>query len=224
MKAMAQLASIPSIFPRPERIVEDIQISAGWMHSGYPIMSNVKAIEDILNVHKMYSEGTWGPIHELGHNQQRRGWNFPPHTTEATCNLWSVYINETVLSIPRERAHEELKPDWRKKRIEEYIHNGARLQDFEVFTALEPYLQLQEAFGWEPYMQIFAKYQTMTGIPDDNKAKMNLWAEQFSEQVKTNLAPFFKAWGWPIDDVLSQKLSASFQPWTEDPMKPYQQS
>ncbi|XP_032076975.1 TRPM8 channel-associated factor homolog [Thamnophis elegans] len=224
MRAITHLAAIPSIFARPERIVADIQISAGWMHSGYPIMSNVRALPEIIDVQAFHAKGTWGPIHELGHNQQKSGWNFPPHTTEATCNLWSVYVNETVLSISREIAHPDLQPHARKERIEKYIRNGANLKDFEVFTALEPYLQLQEAFGWDPYVRILAKYQTMSNIPNEKKAKMNLWAETFSREVNRNLGPFFKTWGWPIEDSVSEKLASSYPAWAEDPMIKYRPS
>ncbi|XP_033019187.1 TRPM8 channel-associated factor homolog [Lacerta agilis] len=222
MRAVAKLAAIPLLFPRPERIVGDVQISVGWMHSGYPIMANVAASEEITDVQRMYTKGTWGPIHELGHNQQKSQWEFPPHTTEATCNLWSVYVNETVLNIPRERAHPELKLESRMRRVKDYIRGGARLKDFTVWTALEPYLQLQEAFGWDPYIHIFAEYQTMTHIPTDNSSKMNLWTRHFSQQVSKNLGPFFKAWGWPIEDNLTRELARSFPPWTEDPMKKYE--
>ncbi|XP_053111499.1 TRPM8 channel-associated factor 2-like [Hemicordylus capensis] len=221
MKAVAKLSSIPAIFPRPERIVADVQISVGWMHSGYPIMLHLDSVHEMTDVKSIHANGLWGPIHELGHNQQQSGWDFPPHTTEATCNLWSVYVNETVFNVPRERAHEELSLELRKRRIEDYIQNGAQLKDFEMFTALEPYLQVQETFGWEPYMHIFAEYRKMTQIPEDNESKMNLWVEKLSPQVGHDLAPFFKVWGWPITDELSQKLARSFPPWVENPMKQY---
>ncbi|KAG8138478.1 hypothetical protein E2320_004410, partial [Naja naja] len=155
MRAIAHLAAIPPVFPRPERIVADI-----------------------IDGRAFYAKGTWGPIHELGHNQQKSGWNFPPHTTEATCNLWSVYVNET----------------------------------------------LQEAFGWDPYIHILAKYQTMSNIPHDNRSKMNLWAETFSQEVNRNLGPFFKTWGWPIEDRVSENLAISYPAWAEDPMIQYRHS
>ncbi|XP_039225445.1 TRPM8 channel-associated factor homolog isoform X2 [Crotalus tigris] len=224
MRAIAHLAAIPPIFPSPERIVADVQISAGWMHAGSPVMSNVGALPEIIDVQAFHSKGAWGPIHELGHNQQKSGWNFPPHTTEATCNLWSVYVNETVLHISREIAHPALLPDARRERIETYMRNGANLEDFEVFTALEPYLQLQEAFGWDPYIHLLAKYQTMSDIPDDNRYKMNLWAETFSQEVNRNLGPFFKTWGWPIEGSVSEKLAMSYPAWAEDPMIQYRRS
>lgn len=58
--------------------------------------------------------------------------------------------------------------------------------------------QLQEAFGWEPFTQLFAEYQTLSDIPRDNPGKMNLWVRKFSEKVQKSLALFFEAWGWPV--------------------------
>lgn len=80
----------------------------GWMHAGYPIMAFTAAAHELVNVDSM-RRGMWGPIHELGHNQQRRCWEFPPHTTEGTCNLWSVYVHEEVLGIDRAQVKFLLK-------------------------------------------------------------------------------------------------------------------
>ncbi|XP_015426467.1 PREDICTED: TRPM8 channel-associated factor 2 isoform X2 [Myotis davidii] len=218
MQAIARLAAQPFPFHRPERIVADVQISAGWMHSGYPIMCHLESVQELINETNMRSRGLWGPIHELGHNQQRHGWEFPPHTTEATCNLWSVYVHETVLGIPRAQAHPALSPPEREKRIKEHLGKGAPLCNWNVWTALETYLQLQEAFGWEPFTQLFAEYQTLPSIPKDNTGKMNLWVRKFSEKVQKNLAPFFKAWGWPIQKEVAESL-ACLPWWEENPLR-----
>ncbi|KFP87301.1 Protein FAM115C, partial [Acanthisitta chloris] len=220
MMAISKLAAIPTKFPRPERIVTDVQISYGWMHSGYPIMGHLDSVKEMLDVNHMQTTGLWGPIHELGHNQQQEAWEFPPHTTEATCNLWSVYVHEKVLGIPRHQAHEELRSQCRKERIKEYLKKGAQLKDWTVWTALETYLQLQEGFGWDPFTHLFSDYQKMSTIPDDNPSKMNLWAQKFSQRVNKNLAPFFTAWGWPIKNELSVELSC-LPSWEQDPMRSY---
>ncbi|XP_073094399.1 TRPM8 channel-associated factor 2 isoform X2 [Manis javanica] len=183
MRAIARLAARPFPFCRPERIVADVQLSAGWMHAGYPIMCHLQSVQDLLSETGIRSRGLWGPIHELGHNQQQHGWEFPPNTTEATCNLWSVYVHETVLDIPRAQAHPALSCAEREKRIKVHLGKGAPLHDWNVWTALETYLQLQEAFGWEPFTQLFAEYQTLSGVPSDNAGKMNLWVKKFSEKV-----------------------------------------
>lgn len=112
------------------------------MHSGYPVMLHLDSVKEIAQLTYMRSEGMWGPIHELGHNQQRDIWEFPPHTTEATNNLWSVYIHETVLDIPRYKAHPALKPEERKARIKTHVEGGANLTDWTVWTCLETYLQV----------------------------------------------------------------------------------
>uniref|UniRef100_A0A2R9CFN6 TRPM8 channel associated factor 2C n=1 Tax=Pan paniscus TaxID=9597 RepID=A0A2R9CFN6_PANPA len=220
MQAVARLAAEPFPFHHPERIVADVQISAGWMHSGYPIMCHLESVKEIINEMDMRSRGVWGPIHELGHNQQRHGWEFPPHTTEATCNLWSVYVHETVLGIPRAQAHEALSPPERERRIKAHLGKAAPLCDWNVWTALETYLQLQEAFGWEPFTQLFAEYQTLSHLPKDNTGRMNLWVKKFSEKVKKNLVPFFEAWGWPVQKEVADSL-ASLPEWQENPMQVY---
>ncbi|XP_013360119.1 PREDICTED: TRPM8 channel-associated factor 2 [Chinchilla lanigera] len=223
MQAIASLAAQPFPFHRPERIVADVQISAGWMHSGYPIMCHLQSAQELINETGMRSRGLWGAIHELGHNQQRPGWEFPPHTTEATCNLWSVYVHETVLGIPRARAHPALSPPERKKRIKAHVQKGAPLCDWNVWTALETYLQLQEAFGWEPFTQLFADYQTLPGLPKDKDGKMNLWVKKFSEAVQKNLVPFFQSWGWPVQKKVAESLSC-LPSWEEHPMRAYMDS
>ncbi|XP_073475342.1 TRPM8 channel-associated factor homolog [Aquarana catesbeiana] len=220
MAAIADLAAIPKKFPRPERIVTDVQISAGWMHAGYPIMCHLQSATEITNVEHIKKKGFWGPIHELGHNEQRGNWEFPPHTTEATCNLWSVYVHETVLHIPRNQAHPALKPKDRENRIQQYLKDGAKLAHWNVWTALETYLQLQEGFGWNPFKSLFAEYQKLSNVSRNNLDKMNLWAEKFSQAVNKNLAPFFQSWGWPIEEKTRQKLT-TLPMWEENPMKKY---
>ncbi|XP_075064545.1 TRPM8 channel-associated factor homolog [Mixophyes fleayi] len=220
MRAIAELAMIPKKFLRPERIVTDVQILAGWMHAGYPVMCHFKSANEIIDLQSMKKVGIWGPIHELGHNQQQHVWEISSNTKEATCNLWSVYVHETVFGIPRDQAHPSLMPKERDACIRMYLKNGANLAEWNVWTALETYLQLQEGFGWDPFKRLFSEYQTMSNVSNNNKDKMNLWAEKFSEAVNKNLAPFFQAWGWPIEETTSNKLS-TLPPWENNPMMMY---
>lgn len=118
----------------------------GSMHSGYPIMIHQRSIPDILDLDRITKKGCWGTIHELGHNQQRNKWEFQPHTTEATCNLWAVYVHETVLGIPRHEAHQQLTKENRKKRVQDYVKRGSNLSDWRVWTCLETYLQVTIIF------------------------------------------------------------------------------
>ncbi|KAL0153613.1 hypothetical protein M9458_051093 [Cirrhinus mrigala] len=220
MRSIADLAAKPGKFPRKERFVADVQISCGFMHSGYPIMMQTVSAPELVNVQEAYKKGLWGQIHELGHNQQRSVWEFPPHTTECTCNLWSLYVHEKVLGLNSNNAHPELTPGNRHARTKSYCEGGKDLKKWSVWTALETYMQLQEKFGWDAFKKVFTIYHDMNGVPDDNAEKMNLYAETFSEVVKMNLCPFFKAWGWPIQPRTQEKIS-HLPAWSDHPMVQY---
>uniref|UniRef100_A0A3P8UGE9 Peptidase M60 domain-containing protein n=1 Tax=Amphiprion percula TaxID=161767 RepID=A0A3P8UGE9_AMPPE len=217
MKAIADLAVIPHKFPRKEHFVTDVQISHGWMHAGYPIMTHRSTAAELVSTDHARSKGLWGPIHELGHNQQRACWEFPPNTTECTCNLWSVYVHEQLLGINRAQADPIMTPTKRKARAEDYAKGGRKLSSWDTFVALETYMQLQDKFGWDAFKRVFAAYHKINNFPNDNHGKMNLYAETFSQAVGMNLTGFFKAWGWPIQTATEEKLS-KLLPWSDHPM------
>uniref|UniRef100_A0A3B5ABI2 TRPM8 channel associated factor 2 n=1 Tax=Stegastes partitus TaxID=144197 RepID=A0A3B5ABI2_9TELE len=220
MKGIADLAVIPHKFPRKERFVTDVQISHGWMHAGYPIMTHRCTAAELVSVDHARTKGLWGPIHELGHNQQRASWEFPPNTTECTCNLWSMYVHEQVLGMNGAQAECAMEPTNRRSRTEEYVKGGKQFNKWDTFVALETYMQLQEKFGWDAFKKVFAAYHKMSNFPSDNQGKMNLYAETFSQAVGKNLAGFFKAWGWPIQTATEEKLS-KLPVWSDHPMVQY---
>lgn len=115
-------------------------------------MGNISIAEGIIDEILIRSHGIWGVMHELGHNQQKGRWHFRPHTTEALCNLWSIYVHETVLNIHRDQVHPSLKPELRKQRIKNHLDKGAPLSNWVVWTALETYLQVLSRYSgmWEP--------------------------------------------------------------------------
>lgn len=97
----------------------------------------------LLNVKEAHKHDFWGPLHELGHNQQRKVWEFPPHTTECTCNLWSVYVHEKVLGVNRAKAHPCMTLESRQACIKKYFSGGKDLKNWTKATALETYMQVQ---------------------------------------------------------------------------------
>lgn len=115
------------------------------MHSGYPIMMQSISAPGLINVEEAYKSGLWGAIHELGHNQQRRVWEFPPHTTQCTCNLWSVYVHEEVLRMNRANAHPNMTLENRQARTKMYCNGGKDLNSWSMWTALETYMQVLTA-------------------------------------------------------------------------------
>lgn len=215
----AVLSATPEPRARAERLVFDRQISAGWMHSGYPMMAHLDSVTEVLDVENLYVASAWGPLHELGHNHQWGPWILPG-TTEASCNLFSIYLSEEVFSVPRDVAHEAMRADARADRVTSYLDGGADFwADWSVWTALETYVQVQEAFGWQPLSAAFATYRGMdaAGVPQDDAARIDTWVRVLSEAVGRDLSGFHLAWGFPLSEEVIADL-AHLPPWTEHPM------
>lgn len=200
LDAAADLATIPHERARPERYVADIQISAGYMHSGYPIMTHLDAARAMVSADALKS-GQWGLFHELGHNHQSPLWTFGG-TTEVTCNLFSLYIMETVCAKPVSAGHDALKD--RAALLGRYFAQPASLERWskDPFTALCMYQQMREAFGWEAYKRVFAEYR---GLPEGehprtDQDKRDQWMVRMSRVTGKNLGPFFEAWGVPTTE------------------------
>jgi hypothetical protein len=208
MDSCAELATIPVSRSRPERYVADTQISAGYMHSGYPIMTHLDGADFATNLELLLTKGSWGHFHEMGHNHQSPDWTFGG-TGEVTENLFSLYVSERCCHLA-DPAHPALKPEDRAQRTRDYLAAGAKFEQWQAdpFLALYMYLQLQEAFGWEAYKRVFAEYRALPDAqrPQTDEAKRDQWLTRFSRTVGRNLAPFFQAWGVPTSPAARDSL------------------
>jgi len=79
------------------------------MHSGYPIMTLLdvltakgeRMLPPQVDIVHLTTEGSWGHVHEIGHNMQRSWWG-PSGCGEVTNNIFSLWggwlcCNLTVL-------------------------------------------------------------------------------------------------------------------------------
>ena len=204
-------------WPRVERAVFDIQISAGWMHSGYPFMAHLASVSGVVNGTQMYENGDWGMFHELGHNHQ---WmpSTLPGTTETTCNLFSVKLMTELVGVDLAEGHSALSSDSRESRTEDYFDGGSDINQWSVWVALETYLQIQEYFGWEPITEALTAYYDMEDPPGDSDAEFNRWVLELSEATNHNLAPFHEAWGFPLTQETKDAL-LHLPVWVDDPLR-----
>lgn len=188
-----------------ERIVTDRQISAGYMHSGYPIMTGLDVQDLVVSTEKLTTEGSWGHWHELGHNHQQSAWTFDG-TTEVTCNLFTMYVYEHVIN----RAAGEDRVKAGEPKFRAFIEKGAPYSEWKAdpFLALYMYWQLRDAFGWEAYEKVFAGYRDAdrAALPKNDQEKRDQWMTRFSRTVGKNLGPFFEAWGVPTSAEARQSL------------------
>ncbi len=213
-----ELAGVDTV-TRPERFVADQQISAGYMHSGYPIMTGVDVatpkngkLARVVDVQDLKKRGSWGHFHELGHNLQRGWWTFAG-TGEVTCNLFSLHAGEVLCGI------EPWENGWLKRQrasAKKYLEEGADFAKWKSSPgiALVSYAQLQKEFGWDSMTRVFKEYETMPASqrPTDNQAKMDEWVRRLSLSTNHDLRPFYKMWGMPLSESLLNDTTLSRLP------------
>ncbi|HPD15139.1 MAG TPA: M60 family metallopeptidase [Planctomycetota bacterium] len=212
LDAIADLAAMPRDRERPERICSDQQISAGYMHSGYPIMTFLDVPPTMVDRDKLVKGGAstcWGFWHELGHNHQSGHWTFGG-TGETTVNLFSLYCCERVSNEPVAK-NSWLNPPQRNKTVAKYFADGAKFEDWcrDPALSLMFYAQLQQAFGWGAYQRVFAGYRAARSgdLPHNDDQKRDQFLVRFSREVGRDLGPFFTAWGIPTSEAARKSLA-----------------
>ncbi|GIV02386.1 MAG: hypothetical protein KatS3mg015_1216 [Fimbriimonadales bacterium] len=206
MDACADLATIPHERLRAERMVADVQISAGYMHAGYPIMVPTGEAKNMVDLNHLRN-GTWGFFHEIGHNHQNPDWTFSG-TGEVTVNLFSLYVNEKICG---KKWNEVWGEGFHKspERVKELLAEGKKPWDTgDLALRLYMYVQLKEAFGWEAFQKVFAEYRALpqSERPKNDDEKRDQWLIRLSRTVGRNLGPFFERWGVPTSSTARDSL------------------
>ncbi|NQT38206.1 MAG: hypothetical protein HQ581_11990 [Planctomycetes bacterium] len=222
MDCYADLLGRPAERRRTERFVADVQISAGYMHSGYPLMTGLDiagTMVDAERIRRNGHHGVWGLFHEIGHNHQRADWTFSG-TTEVTVNLFSLYVMEKICGLPL-GGHGSITPAARSRNIKRHVAGGMPFDRWksDPFLALTMYMQLIEEFGWEPFTKVFTEYRE---LPADERARSDdqrrdQWMVRMSRTVGKNLGPFFEAWGVPTSES-ARKSIAELPAWMPEEM------
>lgn len=202
--ATADLATIDRDRKRPERYVADVQISAGYMHSGYPIMTHLDAAAHMTNAADLErGVNAWGLLHELGHNHQSDLWTFEG-TGEVTVNLFTMHALEKVCGVPVGGGWWWKEDDRQRLTAKHLLKDKADFGKWksDPSTALIMYIQLQRAFGWEAFTKVFSEYRQIARgeQPATQPQKRDQWLVRFSRVAGHDLGDFFQAWGVPTSD------------------------
>ncbi|MGI5868303.1 MAG: M60 family metallopeptidase [Kiritimatiellia bacterium] len=187
----------------PERICSDVQLATGWLHNGYPLMYHVNTgnpLDWVIDKDGLERGEGWGPFHEIGHNHQHGDWT-PEGTAEVTVNLFTCYIIETVCGA---NIREERFPSGRRQqdsRVKRWVAKGRKFDDWKAnpFLALDMYLRIKEAYGWDVFIQTFARYrQPGFRRPANNAEKWNIFAREISAAANADLAAAMDVWSIPL--------------------------
>jgi Peptidase M60, enhancin and enhancin-like/N-terminal domain of M60-like peptidases len=194
---------------RPERIVADVQISAGYMHSGYPIMIPTSAAPEMMTFGKLKFPG-WGFYHEIGHNHQRGDFTFDG-TGEVTNNVIGMYCYHEVLKKDWLIGHPAITEEERKENVKKIKKSANKWQEWKSspFLALTTYIQLIQEFGWESWRKYLYSFDDATfgPAPKGDDERRDQFLVRYSKITNKNLGPFFDAWGIPVSSSAKAEVS-----------------
>ena len=189
-----------------ERFNVDVQISAGWLHAGYPIQGPVAAANELVDFQGLLERGSWGWLHELGHEAQRRpdkswGWVNPytfDGSVEVTVNIFTSYVFDQY-GIPARGGW-----DWTGSQSEVMrqalngLRGGESYASVGVGVKLAMFLQLRDSWGWEAFERLFQGYHDTlpAELPADEAQKRDQFLTRFCAVVGHDLSSFMgETWG-----------------------------
>lgn len=186
---------------RAERMVVDVQISAGWMHSGYPFMAYQSVSSDMVDVEHLLETGEWGPYHELGHNHQHDSF-LVMDSTEVSCNFFSAFVQESVNGIPSSGTDSI----GCEQEIREYLAAPSYETELanDVWLHLNFFLIIKHAFGWGVIHSTLRSY-TDGSDPTDydsmtSTEKVDPLLYKLSLFSGHDLVNYANAWDYPLSE------------------------
>lgn len=191
----------------PIRIVDDTQINLGAGHSGYPIMC-LDWGGGMMNLESLQKHGSWGALHEIGHNMDDggRATIFSlPGDTEVVNNFYSACTLNMLNGTPFPAIR-----SWAWPTALEKLEKGTPdlWQKASVAERLVFYMTLAHVFGVE------GVYHTIYGKNDKlpSEATGDRLCCAWSRAVKRDLTPYFEMWGLGLSKA-TYTFTQDWPPW-----------
>lgn len=177
----------------------DRQISAGYMHAGYPIMTWEDVSQRFVDLSVLRGkEGNpnWGFYHELGHNYQRPEWTWSGWG-EVTNNLFSVFgclhFNGNLEghgSMTPAQVTERLNSVKSKPGAEKYYQK-------DPWYGLTFWMEIHRDFGFEPMTKLFSYFESLPPAqrPKTDQERRDAFLVQMSGLVGRDLSRYCQMWG-----------------------------
>ncbi|WP_316827807.1 M60 family metallopeptidase [Pedobacter miscanthi] len=215
------------------RGVLDIQLTNGYGHSGFPFvgLNDSYWFASFTSLNSINtSSGQWGTYHEFGHNcQQADIWSWST-LGETTNNLFSFKVANRI------GANYNILHPAVSSGFPESINyaSGTGLKNFDTdafmtdkdkgpFRRITPFVQIFELYGYDAMTYLYKEARHAERLNTNDITKHNFVYEKLSDYTKTDLAPFFDAWGILVSDAVIAKVSAKYPLlnktiWTYNPL------
>lgn len=206
---------------RPHRFVFDIQVGAGLMHAGYPMVGPIQRFaQEAIDI-ESDQLGSWGFWHELGHQYQQTPWLWGD-VGETTTNIHSVHIEEYFGKESNLLTKDDNGQDHYDKAFD-FLNSdnpNKKYNDNDHFIRLVAFMQLQHAYGWEFYTELQTAYRELPAneLPSNDQQKIDMLAYKASKISGENLVSFFEQWELSITNDGKERVESLNVPEPEVPV------
>lgn len=194
-------------FDGKARWVSDVQITAGYGHSGYPIMTT----NDWKLADSKTGGDEWGIWHELGHNHQQFCLWSSRFGTETTVNLFSLYVQDTVHSTSR------IQNDYSSviAALEANTMKWDTVDDpwKELVFLMQP-VHAFPSIGWDLYRRVNRAYRELpaaerTSVCNSSALQLDTFYKILSKAANADLRDHFTRWGFTLSQAALDSVTAS---------------
>lgn len=182
----------------------DIQLFAGFLHSGFPIVGDYMHCNKSLDINYMSGKWAehWGPFHELGHNVDPNIWIYNNIVIETTPNIFSYFQMERMAGYNWDTLpllHKHINSDEMTNWLADPSFDNP---NYDTFIRLVVYTQTIRDFGWSCQKEMMNGYwdNPAEPHPTTDHEEIQQWVLRYSRVVGYNLCPLFGTfWKWPLD-------------------------
>ncbi|MCZ4244864.1 M60 family metallopeptidase [Pedobacter punctiformis] len=209
----------------PWRGVLDIQLTAGYGHSGFPFVGQMddEWFNSFTSLKQLLTGTNWGTYHEFGHNcQQPLVWSWST-LGETTNNLFSFKVakrNGVAFNILHGVNHDYVTAalafaaSTPAAGVTKNFDTDPLFVDVNEgpFRKINPFIQLFEKYGYDMMTYFYTSARHASRLSFNDIDKHDFTYERASEYAQTDLAAFFEAWGILISTQSQAKISAKYPP------------
>ena len=186
------------------RFVNDIQISAGAAHSGFPMMFGDYPMADPMKTFLRSTDMTWGNSHELGHNNQMGAWA-SVYGIESTNNIFVLYTQEKLFGVSR-----IVEDDRYTKAMAVLNDPGStdKWTDVGIWGKIVFLDQIRLGFpalNWNYYADTYRRYRAMSSAEysaiNTNQLRYDTFMEIMCDVTNANLTPHFETYMVPVSQT-----------------------
>jgi hypothetical protein len=212
------------------RGVLDIQLTAGYGHNGFPFVGLndsewFRGMTSLNNIST--SNGMWGSYHEFGHNcQQPSIWSWST-LGETTNNIFNFKVANRI-GADYNILHPAVSSGFPQAITYASSTMGNKNFDTDAamndpFKRMTPFIQICELYGYEAITHLYREARHAPRINPSDITKHNWVLEKLSDYTKTDLTPFFDAWGISYTPSVGEKIGQKWpllktQIWTYNPL------